>query len=178
IGPYEVVAIATARIGETQRVFSLPEAGVELSYLVGWYQLNYARAMFVLWVKLALLAAVGIWASTFLSFPVASLIAFGMFLLMEMSGFLSNAVEYVGYTDARGNFQLWKAITTTVADLVGKAFGVYAEINPTARLVDGQLLSWTTVAGGSLVLAGVAVAFLIIGVLTLRKRELALYSGS
>ena len=66
-----------------------PPGSVEVSYAHGGYQANFVRVAVVLWVKLAFLSMLAIAASTFLSFPVACMVAMGTFLAAESSGFLS-----------------------------------------------------------------------------------------
>ena len=51
----------------------------EIMWQASSFESNFARAMIVNWVKLAFLAMLGVVASTFLSFPVAMLLAFTVF---------------------------------------------------------------------------------------------------
>ena len=51
------------------KTFSFPPDGFEISYAVSTFAANFARVLFVLWVKLAFLAMLGICAATFLAFP-------------------------------------------------------------------------------------------------------------
>lgn len=61
---------------------------------------------------------------------------------------------------------------------IGNAFTVYGDLRPTARLVEGLKLSFSTMALG----AGVLLAWTLIlfgaGVGIFRRRELATYSGN
>lgn len=158
-------------------VVTFPEEGLAVSYSAGSFRMNFFRVALVLWVKLAFIGMVAVWAATFLSFPVASLVSMGVFLLAESASFLSTAADLYGTTDQRNNFQLHRALTTPVAAAVGKTFGVYAGLSPIERLVQGKLLAWSTVAFGTAVLIGLTAVFYGLAVMIFRKRELAIYSG-
>lgn len=157
---------------------TFPERGIEISYRAGGYRTNFMRVMLVLWVKLAFLAMLAVWASTFLSFPVACLIAFGVFMLAEMSGFLITAAETYGTTDQKGNTIWIKLITANITNLVGQLFGVYNDMKPVRRLVDGRMMPWSSVAVGTGVLLTLTAMLFAIAVGVFRKRELATYSGN
>ncbi|MBZ0172210.1 MAG: hypothetical protein K8E66_07520, partial [Phycisphaerales bacterium] len=156
---------------------SIPDTGLEVSYQAGGYRMNYFRVVFVLWVKLAFLAMIAVFASTFLSFPVACLVAFGVFLLAEMSGFLVFAAESYGSTGKRGEFLWYKWVTSGLTALIGNLFSVYSDLKPVRRLVDGRLLPWSSVAGGTGVLTFITSILFALAVSVFRRRELALYSG-
>ncbi len=155
----------------------IPEGGLEVSYRAGGYRANFARVMLVLWVKLAFLAMLGVCASTFLSFPVACLIAFGVFLLAEMSGFLVTAAETYSTTDTKGNTIWFKVVTANITNWVGQLFFVYNDLTPVRRLVQGVLMPWSSVATGTGVLAGLTGLLYGLAIFIFKRRELAIYSG-
>jgi hypothetical protein len=156
---------------------SFPPDGLEAYYAVGSYRLNFLRVMIVLWLKLAFLAMVAVWAATFLSFPVASLVAFGVFLIAESAGFLTRSLEYFASVDAQGNVDYWRLLVRGIAAPVAGTFRFYAELRPTANLVDGRLVSWSTVVLAAGVLGGLAALLYALAVGIFRNRELATYSG-
>ncbi|MEM7621803.1 MAG: hypothetical protein AAF235_01205 [Planctomycetota bacterium] len=164
-------------ITPNQSSMSFPEGGLHVTYEVGSYHLNYLRAVVVLWVKLAMLAMLAVCTGTFLSFSVASLVSFGVFLLAEMSGWLANAGDIYGYKDNSGNYLWYKVITTPVAEAVGFVFQQYDGLNPVDKVVQGLYLSWSDLAGGSLVIMMITCVFFGLGVLIFSRRELAIYSG-
>ncbi|HZW11525.1 MAG TPA: ABC transporter permease subunit [Phycisphaerales bacterium] len=160
--------------GET---ITFPPGGMELSYSVGSYRGNFLRAMLVLWGKLVFLAIVAVWASTFLSFPVASLVAFGVFLAAEGSGYLRTSLESFATSDTQGNIKILSLIAAWVTQVVSGAFSLYGDLRPTRRLVQGELIPVADLlAGFVFLLAGSAVLYLGAAI-TLRRRELATYSG-
>ncbi len=156
---------------------TFPTGGLEVSYSVGSYRPNFVRVVSVLWVKLAFLSMLAIWASTFLSFPVACLVAFGSFLAAESSGFLAESLENYASVDDKGNILPMAVVVNAVGVAVSRTFKVYSDLKPTTRLVDGTQLPWGAVGWGVLVLGSASLALYGSACLIFRKRELATYSG-
>lgn len=119
-----------------------PPDGLELFYSAGGYRMNFLRVVVVLWLKLAFLAMIGIACGTFLSFPVASLVAFGVFLLAESSAFLMEALEYYNSADREGHAIVYKVAIRAIAVPVAYSFKFYSGLRPTANLVDGRYFPW------------------------------------
>jgi hypothetical protein len=158
--------------------FTIPPDGLEISYSVGGYRTNFVRVYFVLWVKLALLAMLAVWASTFASFPVACLIASGVFFMAETAGFVQGALPGWGKTTVDGDPSLYRTVIYNFADYVSSIFKVYNELKPTKRISEGELLSWGRVANGVFALGFATFVFYLLGVLIFRRRQLAIYSGN
>ena len=133
--------------------------------------------MGVLWIKLSFLSILAICASTFLSFSVASLVSMTLFLAAEGAGFVQGALENYVTEDEKGNILVVQTITAKIATVVSAIFKGYADLRPTARLVEGLQLSGLDVAQGSIVLAASSGILFAVAVYIFRKRELALYSG-
>lgn len=162
--------------GNTNTI-TIPSDGLEISYQVGSFQANFLRVQAVQWVKLAFLAMLAVCAATFVSFPVACLVAIGTFFIAESSGWVTNALPGWGTTDTQGNFQFYRWAIYHFAETVSGVFRVYNDLSPAERLADGRLLSWSSVSTGALFLI-VASAFIYgIGVYAFRSRQLAIYSG-
>ncbi len=156
-------------------VFS-PNA-MEISYSSGGFRTNFFKCIAVLWLKLAFLAMLAIFASTFLSFPVACLVAFAVFLAAEGATFISNALENYSTEDHDGKTLILQTVVAKIAEVVSGAFRVYSDLRPTARIVDGLALSWMEMAGGIIVLSGATLVLFAGAVYIFRRRELATYSG-
>jgi hypothetical protein len=157
---------------------SFAPGGLKVSYSVGGYQFNFFRVVCILWIKLAFLAMLAVWASTFLSFPVACLVAFGCFLSAEGSVYLGEAARYYASGANTGLSKAFDVVIQDIALLISWIFSTYGELRPTAKLVEGQLLSWGSVAGATLLLGLWCLALYGAAVQTFRKRELAMYSGN
>lgn len=156
---------------------TFPAYGLQISYQASSYQANFGRVMAVLWLKLAFLAMLAIWTSTFLSFSVASLVSMTVFLTAETAGFLTKSVELYSVKDYEGHTVFIKVVIAWISMRVSELFSVYSHLDPVGRIVDGQLMSWSTVAYGAVVLAIVTALLYVSGVVIFRKRELAIYSG-
>jgi len=156
---------------------SFPPGGLEISYAAGSYRMNFIRVALILWVKLAFLAMLAITASTFLSFPVACLVAFSVFLVAEGSGFLSLSLEYYDAVNP-GEKVIWYRIPVRAVGLViAWMFKTYSDLKPTTRLVDGRLLALGSMAWGVIILSLWSAVLFGIATLIFRRRELATYSG-
>lgn len=163
--------------GRNPLTILIPPDGLELLYPAGGYELNFFRIMLVLWIKLGFVAAVAIAASTFLSFPVACLVAFGVLFAAESSGFLAEALRYYTAKDNEGNVNYFKVVIRIISLPVAWGFSTYSELKPTENLVDGRLVGWAALSKASAVLGAWTLSVLAIGWAIFRKRELAVYSG-
>jgi ABC-type transport system involved in multi-copper enzyme maturation permease subunit len=158
--------------------FTFPPDGLQVGYSTGSFQANFLRLMFVLWVKLAFLAMVGVFAGTFLSFSVASFVSFSIFLAAETSNYMLSSLEVFNTATLEGKEIAWKNFVALVTKLVGNMFKVYGDLRPTSRLVEGEHLSWGGLAGGTVFLLLAGGLLYLASVLIFRKRELAIYSGN
>ncbi len=157
-----------------------PAGGLELSYSHGSWRQNFVRVQFVMWVKLCFLSITAIFTATFLSFPVASLVSFATFLAAEGAGMIEKSLEvFDAYdrTKVKGDLVIWKWVVVQIAEAVSTMFAVYADLKPTAKLVDGMLMPWSSVALGTAVLAIASALMFALASYVFARRELAMYSG-
>ncbi len=154
-----------------------PPDGLEITYAVGGFRMNFVRVMGVLWVKLAFLAMLAVFATTFMSYPVACLVAFTTFLAAEGANFILESLESYRTETREGDVLVVNTVVSWIARAVASVFRVYADLRPTGRLVDGVLLSWADVAVGTVVLIIMSIVLYAAGTYIFSKRELATYSG-
>ncbi len=159
------------------KAITFPPGGLELSYSVGTFRMNFLRVVVVLWIKLAFLSLLAIAASTALSFPVACLVAFGAFFAAESATFLEDSLEVYNPFYGEGIGPAILAVVETISNAVIWIFSVYAELNPIEKLVQGEYVSWGSLAQGMAVLGFWCVVLFGVGWLVFRSRELAMYSG-
>jgi hypothetical protein len=164
------------RVPNPETVTFAPDA-LELSFSVGGYRMNFFRVMFILWIKVAFLSMLAITCATFMSFPVACLVAFGVFLTGEMGGFLKQSLDVWNSTDDQNRVIIVKWLIEKLAQGVEWTLRTYSQLQPTKRLVDGLMLSWSEVAQASIILLAVTAVLYGLGVLIFKRRELAIYSG-
>lgn len=156
---------------------SFPPDGLEIYFPVSSYQANFLRVVVVLWLKLAFLAMVAVCASTFLSFAVASLVAFGTFLIAESAKFLYDSLEYYASTTDKGEIDFFRLLVRSIAVPISRVFHFYSTLRPTANLVEGRVVAWSTVGLAAAVLGLLTALLYAIAVTIFRRRELAMYSG-
>ncbi len=77
---------------DTALLFPL-EDGMEVLYPEGGFALNFVRGLGIIFCWMALLAALGLAAASFLSFPVAAFFSLAMLVVVFSSGTLADAVE-------------------------------------------------------------------------------------
>ncbi|MGJ8637650.1 MAG: ABC transporter permease [Phycisphaerales bacterium] len=179
------IQIYNGELGESSQGFGLrpnagtmtiPPDGLEISYQVGTFQANFARIMMVLWVKLAMLAMIAVWASCFASFPVACLMSITVFLIGEMSGFVQSALP--GWAmDTESVVGIFRTGIYHFANALSRFFSIYNELQPTKRIADGRVLGWSTVSSGVFVLGLATTLFYLLSIYIFRRRQLAIYSG-
>lgn len=156
---------------------TVPPDGLEISYAAGTYTGNFVRIVAVLWVKLALLSIVAVFASSFASFPVASLMSVAAFLMAETARFVQNALESWDRTSDSAGVEITRNLIYHFANAVSDLLTAYADLRPTQRLAEGIILGWGEVSRGVVILALACAVFYALGVIVFRRRELAIYSG-
>ena len=160
------------------------EDGLEILYPEGGFQLNFIRGLGVILCWLGLFAAIGLAASSWLSFPVAAFLALTLLIVGSSSGLLASAIEQnsiFGY-DPHGE----KSLAPLVDNIALPAFkGALALINvvkgfsPVDSLSSGRSITWSELGvafAQNVLLAGGSVAAL--GILLFNRRELAAAQSS
>ncbi|HZL43473.1 MAG TPA: hypothetical protein VFD66_09360, partial [Verrucomicrobiae bacterium] len=87
-----VLTISFANDNNTVLLFPLG-TGIEVLYREGGFGLNFARGLGILFCWMSLLAAIGLTAASFLSFPVAAFFSLGLLTVALSSGTLSTVVS-------------------------------------------------------------------------------------
>ena len=155
------------------RRFPRTRRGYNWVRIQGRHYLGRALAMLYCW--LVFLAALGLFASSFLSFPVACMLCILIYTVGMGAGFFTEAVDNSDTLDpARDPF----GMAGPVFRLVGFAFlwvvPDFAFYDPAPRLVDGRLVSlvWLLRAVGLVAIARTVVIGALACVL-FHRRELA-----
>ena len=160
------------------------EDGLEVLYPQGSFELNYARGLGIIFCWMALLAALGLMAASFLTFPVAAFFSLALLLIGLSSGTLAEAVG--SGTVAAGNAETG-VLGHTAADvvLIPLFKGLLVIINlagkfsPIDSLSSGRSISWTDLglAFGQIVLL-LGGLLSVIGIGLFQRRELATAQGN
>jgi hypothetical protein len=177
------LTIRFGNLSNTALLFPLVD-GCEVLYREGGFALNYARGLGVIFCWMALLAAIGLAAASFLSFPVAAFFAMCVLLLCFSTGLMANSVTegtIGGYNAEKG--PSGKLPVDVVAIPVFKGvlavIGLAKDFSPVDSLSSGRSISWEQLArafGQIVLLLGGAVALL--GIAVFNRRELATAQGT
>ena len=161
------------------------EDGLEVLYRESSFGVNFIRGLGIIFFWLALLAALGLAAASFLSFPVAAFVSIAVLLIGLSSGTLASVVQegtILGVDHESG-----AKVSSSVLDLVMvpvframlKVINLVQNFSPIDSLSTGRSITWTTLA-----LAGVQIVLFLggilaaIGIYTFSRRELATAQGN
>ncbi|MGV3755470.1 MAG: ABC transporter permease subunit [Verrucomicrobiota bacterium] len=155
------------------------EDGVEVLYYESGFGVNFCRGLVIVFLWLALLAALGLAAASYMSFPVAAFFSLAMLVVALSSGVMENVVRDGTVTGV--NHETGKAVGSLVDLIIVPMFRVMLklinlikEFSPIDSLSSGRSVSWWTLfrAVGQI---GVLVTGLmgLIGIGLFYRRELA-----
>jgi len=168
---------------QTTLLFPL-EDGVEVLYPEGGFALNFARGLGIIFCWMALLAALGLMAASFLSFPVATFFSLAMLLIVLSSGTLAESVD--SGSVAAGNDEKGVAGHSVMDFALIPAFkGVLAMVSlvknysPIDALSTGRSITWGELgAAFAQVVLLVGGGFAVAGIVLFNRRELATAQGT
>ena len=175
-----LVRVHFANLNDKPILFPMDD-GPMILYHDGGFGTNLMRGLLIIYFWLGLICAIGLMASSFLSFPVATFMSFGILLISASTGTLEQIVEEEGITginhetgrkDESSSLDnvaiLFSKVVLSVTDLV---WGY----SPVDNLSSGRAISWATLATAFtaiiLLMGGLVTAF---GAFMFQRRELAL----
>jgi hypothetical protein len=179
-----VLTLAFANQNDNTEVLFPIEDGVEVLYPDGGFAMNFARGLGIIFCWMALLAALGLAAASYLSFPVAAFFSLAILVVVAFSGTLAAAVGVgsiggvneetgeVGHSGADVVLIPAFRVVVTVIDLV-------KNFSPVDALSTGRVIPW-----GELGLAFAQIVLLpgglisLIGIALFNRRELATAQGT
>jgi hypothetical protein len=155
------------------------DEGFEILYRESGFGLNFVRALLIILFWLALLAALGLAAASFLSFPVAVFVSASLMLVALSSGTLSSVVEsgtIMGVNEETG--EVGRSVIDAPVVLIFKGlltiFQMVEGYSPVDALSTGRSIEWKSVAAAFgqivLLLSGLVALF---GIVMFTRRELA-----
>jgi ABC-type transport system involved in multi-copper enzyme maturation permease subunit len=168
---------------DTALLFPLAD-GMEVLYPEGGFTLNFVRGLGIIFCWMALLAALGLTAASFLTFPVAAFFSLAVLTIGLSSSTLAETVESGtvmggnGETGAMGHsvvdavlIPLFKGCLTVIK--------LVENFSPIDALSSGRSISWSELgrAFGQIVLLPGGIIG-VIGILLFNRRELATAQGN
>jgi len=161
-------------------VFDL-DHGVELFIRESGFESNLLRSLIIILCRLALLAALGLTASTLFSFPVATFSAFSIiFLSLVVHYFVfimstADTGDEGSYVQKTSQYSFWQLASEKTAKHLDTILDPVMRLEAINPISEGVLVSWQNVGKAILSMAIVYPGLLgIIAVLLFRRRELAL----
>jgi hypothetical protein len=163
---------------DTSLLFPLKD-GMEVLYPQGGFALNFARGLGIIFCWMALMAAIGLMAASFLSFPVATFFSLAVLIIAFSSGTLAETIGL--YTTTGGNPESGVTGNSAVNSVLIPCFkGIVTAVSlvknfsPIDSLSTGRSISWSELgaAFGQIVLLAGGI-FSVTGIILFSRRELA-----
>lgn len=178
-----ILTVAFYNLNNTALLFPSSD-GIEVLYPEGGFGLNFVRGLGIIFCWMALLAALGLAAASFLSFPVAAFLSLGVLTLALCSSTMANAVSdgtLMGYNSETN--RLGHSAVDLVAIPVFRAvldvINLAKNFSPIDSLSTGRCITWAELgtAFGQIVvvLGGILGVF---GIWSFSRRELATAQGN
>ncbi len=137
--------------------------GLQVLYRAGSFTPNFIRAIGFLMFRLIFLACLGMFAATFLSFPVAILFCLMVFLTGTISQFCLESFDYL-------SGDISNIYRYTLRPLV-QLLPQFDKFNPAKFLVPAQLLNWLLLAKVFLIMVCLKAMLLLLGALFIFSRK-------
>ncbi|MCJ7543883.1 MAG: hypothetical protein MUP47_04850 [Phycisphaerae bacterium] len=143
---------------------------VAVLYRLGGFEWNYLKALAMVLMQLMFLAAAGVFAGTFLSFPVACLVVFAALPLGMAMEFMTMATT-VSPIEAH---PAMKQIGAAALAIVKMLLPDLTQTNPSESLVGGMSIAWATLGRAAALTVGLRAAVVLgAACLVFSRRELA-----
>ncbi len=178
-----VLTVTFVNMSPTTLLFPL-EDGIEVLYPEAGFTVNFVRGLGVIFCWMALFAALGLTAASFLSFPVAAFLALGVLTMVFASGTMANAVEegtIANYNAEKGT-KGWSPADVVVIPTFKATLwviGLAKNFSPIDSLSTGGSVSWEELGKAFAQIIGILSGLLaLIGMVIFTRRELATAQGT
>jgi hypothetical protein len=162
---YLALAFLNVPLNDTVVIFPL-EDGLEVLYKADTFTANFLRAVLLIFVRLIFLAALAVFAGSFLSFPVAILLCLAVFTMANMSGFINESFDFLGENVNKVYYYSLKPLISLLPQ--------FDQFSPSKFLVPARLLSWSLLAKlGFSTLCLKALPLALLSLLIFSYREIA-----
>jgi hypothetical protein len=160
------------------------EDGFEVLYPQSGFAMNFARGLAIIFCWLALIAALGLMAASFLTFPVAAFLSLAMLAMVAASGVLAETIESGTVTAGNGESGVMGHSPVDVVLIpmfkgMVVVTGFVKNFSPIDALSTGRSIPWTElgIAFGQIVFFTGGILSLI-GIILFNRRELATAQGT
>ena len=123
------------------------DEGMEILYYESGFGLNFIRGIFIIYLWLGLLAALGLAAASYMSFPVAAFFSLAMLLVAMSSGVMESVVNDgtitgVNHETGKTVGSLLDLIIVPTFRLMLDVINMVTEFSPVDNLSTGRSVSW------------------------------------
>ncbi len=168
-------------VNESESVLYFPlEEGLEILYREGGFGLNFLRGVTIIFCWLALLAAVGLFAASFLAFPVAAFFSLALLLVSFSTGTMTQVIEQgtiraVDHeTGQVGKSNLFDEVTVLFFKGLYSTVQQVRDFSPIESLSLGRSITWSQLARAvAQIVVLMGGLFAVFGVWIFERRELA-----
>lgn len=163
----------------TQVSIYIEEDDLEVMATQATFAENMVSAMLIDTVKVAFLASLAVVAGALLSFPIAVLLAFGIFSMATLTPFLANSLrDYRVDWNSGAAIGAFQAVVRSLAVTIEFLLHGFAARSPSDALAQGRAI---TLAGLFDAFVSIGLAWgggvLLLGWAAIRRKEIAVYSG-
>jgi hypothetical protein len=160
------------------------EDGLEVLYPESSFTVNFVRGIGIIFCWMSVLAALGLAAASFLSFPVAAFLSLAVLTIVLSTSTLANAVEegtiggYNSETSTKGHTAVDVVIIPAFRAILG-VVNLAKDFSPIESLSTGRSITWTQLGlafAQIVVLLGGALG--LFGIVVFTRRELATAQGT
>lgn len=153
--------------------------GLEVMYAQTSFGDNLARALLVDFIKVGFLAALAIVAGTIFSFPVAVLLAFGIYSMATLTPFLAQSLEYYA-PDRSSGVVIWAVqwVIKLIASAIEGSLSGFAQRAPSDSLAQARVITLADLGKTFLWIGlGWTGGTMLLGWILASRKEVAVYSG-
>jgi hypothetical protein len=126
-------------------IISFPPEGIEILYATGSFYGNYLRGLFLIFMILCFLNLLGLFASTFLTFPIAMLLSFYVMGLGLAADFLLDLIPMGADLIAQENKSIWYFISQKILSILFFFVPNFSKYNPIDFMALGRMIEWSLV---------------------------------
>lgn len=174
VKPDGTLDIGFVCVDDTPVIFD-EEKGLEVLYRSGSFELNFIKCIAFMVMKVGFLAAVGLAAATFLTFPVASLLVLFVFLVASVSGQAAVVMKESGWTQEEGlPARAFTAVVSSIWHALAFIFPGFSHYAGIDRVASGELITlWELFEAFGAFELFRGIVIIAIGAVILHRRELA-----